>query len=807
MSRGTPPFGELRPRPVRIPRAVPEEGNVGQLARTVFEAFGAAQTGAQAATAETIREQRVESAEDQVAIAQQSALENEALRARTRVLLENEELERQFDEHSDLELFGVQELFARGDPQTKADFLAKHRWADPKNQARIESFYGRQLATTDWFRAQQRIQEFYTNEANEDKSLSVTDLMGEFLRERSDLPAGAALSYQQQFMGQVGNFIFQQESSRALQRGKEVRKQRTRSNVAQAGLYFMGNVEIEDFAQVVTDGIELVEGDEALDLVTDHMAQAAGQALGKLIGVVPNTELEKRIADLPEAVRNSAEIKFARAEMVLAERQAQQKAITQEASNIKALSTRFMEGNDIRSMVMLRGRAAQVPGEQGKQVRALLESRITQLDDTRNYQIDVMEQGANVSINDISAIPTDLTWAQRNWARSSATLREIADAAGPKKAHALTADLELGVIGDMFIRAKNQQEISEMAALLDRPEARNLMGTIVERKNKFLEKSAILGSLAPGAPTKALVDRYGDRFIRHMLDIQTRELDPIPDERKAAKVAGELVKRDLETDFVTLRTPLGLKTYARADMLGVGNIRQPERDAARRLGSALSNLSRQSREAGDISPNLGLTFEHVNEKKEAKTYIPATGDGQVGLFLEWDKITTAVADSRIIGRENKLFDELEQKVLEGSADVDLVFNSDVRWREEYGTRFVSEFDQTYFAEEGVGGGIGGWIRDEATQRWFDQTGFFPDLNTEALEGRALAEVQLQRDIFSTFMSLIAIEHGWSGLNRRPAPAGFAKASDFLTGLGITERSEQERREPSALEQTQQATVP
>lgn len=801
MSRGTPQFGQIRPSPVRSPAAISEEGEIGAIARTVFEAFGAGTVGARAVTAETVREARVETAEDQVAIAQQAAIQDEASRMRTRVLLENKELEREFDQNADLEFFGIQELFARGDDQTKRDFLAKHQWADPRNQSRIESFYGRQLATTDWFRAQQQIQDFYTNEANEGRSLRVTELMADFLEERQDLPAGAALAYQQQFMGQVGNFIFRQESARANARSKEVRKQRDRNNLAQAGLYFMGNAELEDFTRVVTDGIELVEGEEGLGRLTDHMAQSAGEALAKLIGVIPNSDLDQRIAALPEAVRESSQIKIMQARMVLAQRQADQKAITQEAADIKALSTRLFDGKQLPELEMLVPRAADIPGSAGEQTRAILDSRITQLRAEENFQSELVDSGANVTIHDISAIPGDLSWAQRNWRRAAATLREVAET-DREKAFSLTADVETGALGDMFIRAKNQQEVSELANLLDRPQARNLMGAIIERKNKFIEKSAILGSLAAGAPTDMLVDRYGDRFARHMLDIQTRDIDPITDEKKAAQAAGELVKRDLETDFVTLRSPLGIKIYARADMMGVGNVRKREKDADRRLSGALSDLSKEGRQLGDVSPNLGLAFEHGG-----KTYIPATGNGRVGLFLEWDKNTTAVADSRILGRESKLFGDLEEKLLETATETDLVFNSDVRWREAYGTRFVWEFDQTYFAEE-PNGGIGAWVRDEARQRWFDQTGFFPDLNLDGLEGRALTEVQLQRDIFSTFMNLIAIEHGWSGLNRTDAPAGFAKASEFLSGLGVGERAVQEEREPSVLEQTQrQAVVP
>lgn len=795
MSRASPPFGDLRPRPVRIPGAVPEEGNIGQIARTVFDAFGTARAGAQAATRQTIREQRVESDEDQVAIAQQSAFENEALRAQTRVLLENKELEREFDEHSDLELFGVQELFARGDEQTKADFLAKHRWADPKNQARIESFFGRQLATTDWFRAQQRIQEFYTNEANEGKSLSVTDLMGEFLQERSDLPAGASLAYQQQFMGQVGNFIFQQEASRALQRSKEVRKQRNRSNVAQAGLYFMGNAELEDFAQVVTDGIELVEGGEALDLVTDHMAQSAGQALGKLIGVVPNTELEKRIADLPTAVLNSPEIKFARAEMELAERQAQQKAITQEASNIKALSSQFKEANDIRSMVMLRGRAAQVPGEQGKQVRALLESRITQMDETRNFQISVMEQGANVTINDITSIKSDMSFERANFQRLSRTLREVGEV-DQNKAFQLVADLPNAAIGAMLIRAK-PHEVNGLVATLNHPQTRDLLADAIEKKNSFLDKSTILSSLAEAVPTDDAIDRYGDRFIKHMLDIQTREVDAVEDEGKAAKLAATMVKADLETDFVKLKIPLGVSTYGRADLFGVGNMQKGSKDGSRRLMGGLLSLSLEARRQGGISPNVGLAFEH-----KGKTYVPATGNGRAGAFLEWDP---RAQEPKLLRPDAKMFGELQERLFETAEETDLVFNSDVRWRPSYGTRFVQEFDQAYFPGQTTGN-ISGWIANESQRRWFEQMGQLPRLSTEGLEGRELEEVQNERDLFRSFMNVIALELGWSGLDRGRVPPGFEQRPEFLAGANVPMLRAQQQAEKTTLDTFQQSTA-
>lgn len=797
MSRGTPQFGQIRPSPVRIPGAIPEAGDIAELGRTVFEAFGAATTGARAATAETVREQRVESAEDRLLVAQQAAIQDEASRMRTRVLLETKELEREFDENADLEFFGAQELFARGNDGTKRDFLAKHQWADPRNQSRIEGFYGRQLATTDWFRAQQRITDFYTNEANADKSLRVTELMAEFLEERQDLPAGASIAYQKQFMGQVGNFIFQQEAARANARSKEVRQQRNRNNLAQAGLYFMGKGDLGDFAQVVTDGIELVEGEEGLDLVEDQMAQAAGLALAKLIGVIPNSELEPLIADLPTKVLESAEVKFARTEMRLAERQADQKAITQEASDVTALSTRFTEANDIRSLVMLKPRAARIPGAQGRQVRALLESRITQLDDNRNRQINLMEKGANVSISDISSVPEDMLFETRNFERLSHTLRETAEV-DRNEAFALVASEKNGVIGEMLIRAK-RPELPGLVNVLNRAQTPNLLGDAVERKNQFVQKSGVLSSLAEAAPTDEAVARYGDRFIHHFLDLQTRPIGPIGDPEQAAKMASAMVKADLETDFVKLRPLLGRPVYGRANLFKVGNLREGKRAGVSSVQMGLLALGLEARrQGGGISPNIAAAFEH-----KGKTYVPATGGGRAGAFLEWD---SGKRERKIIRPLDRGFGELQQRLADTTESADLVTNSDVRWRASYGTRFVSEFDQAYFSSDSTSG-IGGWIRDEAERRWFDNTGQLPQTDIEGLEGRELEQVQLQRELFRTIMDQVATEHGWGGLDR-VQPAAASQFGDFLSGLDTSAlRALELIRQPKAPEDNTQLAAP
>ncbi len=792
-------FGQRRPGIVGLPHATPELGEANNLAaigQTIFQAFSTAQAGAQAATAATVRGQREQAGEDQLEIARERAVTEELTREQTRVLLINRELEAEFEDLSDLEFFGVQELFARGTEETKTKFLAEHRWADPKNQAKIEGFFGRQLATTDWFRAQKKIQEFYMNPANAEESLRVSEMMRDFLLERSDLPPGAAIAYQQQFMGQVGNFIFQQEAARAGRRSKEIREQRGRNDIAQAGLYFSGNASLVEYAQVVSDGISLVEGDEGdpgtlTKLLTDHMAASSGAALAKLVGVVPTSELRARIADLPDAVKESAEIKFIETELIFADRRSEQKGITQEAANIKTLSTRFAEANDIRSLVMLRSRVGALPaGSQKRQVSDLLESRITQLDEGRNFQINIMERGADVSINDISNLQSDLSFERPNYQRASRTLREIGEV-DRNLAFQTVADLKNGVIGDMLIRAK-PQEVNDLVGVLSRSQTRNLLAGVIEQKNNFLRQSSILSNLSEAVPTDAAISRYGDRFTRHMLDVQTREIDPILDPGAAADEAARLVTNELKTDFVKLRTPFGRSTYGQADLFGVGSIRETDKAGRLRLNGALTALTLEARRQGDISPNTALAFEH-----RGKTYVPATGNGRAGAYMEWDQRTQ---QAKLVSPNTNLtlFRQLNERLAESASELDLVSNSDVRWRESYGTRFISQFDQAYFPND-PSGGIGSWMATEAQRRWFDQMGTLPRLDVEGLEGRELEEVQQERDVFRSFMNIIALEHGWTGLDPLRVPPGVTGVPSQLPGATVPLLQAQAGAEQKALE--------
>ncbi len=766
-------FGRRRPGLVRLPRAVPnlsEAQGIGAIGRTVSQAFGTGAAFAQAERQKTILETQEESAEQQLEIAKERAVTEDVRREDTRTILKNRELQSQFEDMADLEFFGVQELFARGTDEQKRDFLAKHRWADPKNQAKIESFYGRQLATTDWFGAQQKINDFYTNPANEGKSLKVTDVMADFLEDRDDLPPGAAIAYQQQFLGQVGNFIVQQETGRANRRAKDVREQRTRDNIASAGLYFSGNSDLTDYAQVVADNIALIEGEDPdpdtnAKLMIRQMTSSSSEALAKMVGTIPSSELRARIAELPDPVRESSEIKYIETEMVLQDRINASKAITKEADNIKVLTTRFSEANQVRPLRMLEGRINALPeGQQKQQAKTIWQSRVAELETKRNAHLNIMERGANVTIGDISGLPNDLKFGlTQNFQRASRTLREIAEV-DRNKAFSLVAEKDERGVAEMMIRAK-PQEVNELVGVLNRPGVRDRFPTAIEEKNDFAQSSGILSSLMAATPTDDALDRYGDRYTFHYLDLTTREIDPLSEEA-AKKAAGQMVKAELETDFMRAGFIGGVAVYGRSELFRVGNVGKPDKNGTRRLNAALADLSFASKRQGDVTPNVGLSFGH-----KGLTYVPSTGNGRAGVFLEWDP---PKQDWRLISPQDNitLFRELERKLSTTANEADLVSNSDVRWRESYGTRFVSEFDAAFFTEQ-PDQDLGTWISEEAERRWFAQEGELPRLVTEGLEGRALDLAQREQRVFNQFMNQIALELGWSGLDNTMTPGRVA----------------------------------
>lgn len=768
-------FGNRRPGLVRTPNAIPDLGEANQfgaIGRTVFEAFGAARTGAQLDIAATQRGQQEESAERTLELAEEKAVEDAFRRDGIKVQLKTEELREQFDDISDLEMFGAQELMTRGDAQTKREFLANHRWADPKNQKRIEGFYGRQLATTDWFRAQKEIAEFYGNPANDGESMSITDLMGRFLDERRDLPAGAGFAYQQQFQGQVGNLIFQQEIARSNRRSKDIKQQRNFDDSAAAGMFFTGHGDIANFAQVVSDGIEMVEGSEdgaeTSKLLIKRMSVASAQALDKMIGKVPNRELDAKIAELPDPVRESSEIKFIQSEMAINKRRKELTAQVKEADNIKVLATRFKEANDIRGAVLLRPRIEELEDSQAKtQASQVLESVISQMAETKAFQTRLMEGGANVSINDVTFIEKDISFKTPNYQRASRTLREM----DPKDALQAVADMTNRVIGEMLIRAE-PQELNNLVSVLNDPDTRDTLSGIIEQKNRFEQKSDVFKALSKSMPGTIALERYGDRFTTHMLELMNREINPVEDPKKAAAIAASRVKEEMKTDFIDLKIPGTKGSLARADLFRVGNIGKiSDKEGFVSLRTGLIALQLQARAAGH-SMNVGLSFRAVRTRADGeRTYVPATGGGVVGAFMEWDQRTQT---ARIVtpNAQPKLFAKLEDRLRRNSGDADFVSNADVRWRPEYGPRTVSEFDAGFYADS-PSEGLGAWFHREAQRQWFEQQGEVPDLdlapNGVPLEGRDREEVLLDRQSIRAMMNLLAIAHGWLGLEPSRPP--------------------------------------
>ena len=781
-------FGNRRPGLIRTPNAIPnisESKNLGALGRTVFDAFGAARVGAQISTAETQRGQQEESAARSLEIAEDRAVEDAFKREEIKVKLKTDELREQFDDISDLEMFGVQELMTRGDEQTKREFLANHRWADPKNQKRIEGFYGRQLATTDWFRAQREVSEFYGDPANDGDSMSITELMGRFLDDRSDLPAGAGFAYQQQFQGQVGNLIFQQEVARSNRRSKDIKTQRNFDDSAAAGMFFTGHGEMTDFAQIVSDGIEMVEGSEdgaaTSQLLIRRMSVASAQALDKMVGKVPNRELEAKIAELPDPVRESSEVKFIQSEMAITERRQQLTAQVKEADNIKVLSTRFKEANDIRGAVLLRSRIEELDeGASKQQASQVLESVISQMAETKGFQTDLIAGGANVSINDITNIEKDIGFETPNYQRAQRTLREMPR----KKAFQAVAELKNRAIAEMLIRAE-PQEINDLVRVLNDPDTRDTLAGIIEQRDSFTQKSDVFKALSKSMPGTVSLDRYGDRFTRHMLEVMNREIDPVEDPDKAAKIAGARVKEEMRTDFINLKIPGAQGSLARSDLFGVGSIGKiSDKDGFQRLRSGLIALAFTGRQAGGQTVNTGLAFKAVGSRRLGeRTYVPSTGNGIVGAFMEWDQRTQT---ARIItpGVQPKLFAKLEDQLLNNNSEADFVSNADVRWRPEFGARTVAEFDAGYYADS-PSEGLGAWFSTEAQRRWFDQQGELPKLdlapNGVLLEGREREEVMLDRSMFRTMMNLVSIEHGWLGLDPNRVPPGLTSPPPTLQG--------------------------
>ena len=780
-------FGQRRAPLIGAPRAVPNLGqanNFAAIGAAVGDAFSTATVAAQAVTRETVRDRQETGREQQLKLAEDMAVREEIRREATRARLLTKELAIEYDELADQELFGVTELFTKGDAQTKADFIKNHQWASPKNQKRFESLQGHQLATVDWFTAQQEITQFYANPSNDGDSLRVTDVMGRFIEKRdAELTPGAALAYQRQFMGQVGNFIFQQEVGRANARKKEVEENRTRRDMAWAGMYLSGNMSLTGFAQVVSDGVALVEGDDDPDVFekvfTTRMAQAIGMGLSKQIGVVPTTELRAQIAQLPDAVRNSPTVTLMAQEMVFSDKRAAADAISKEITALTKQGTRFMEGNQYEEIKMLRAGWDSLPQDNPgvKNGRTLLESRIKQMNETRNFAVNIKNKGANVEINEISGIQDDLSWEQSNFQRVFSTLREIADKDFNAAINMVTA-IPNGDIGEIAIRAK-PQEIQDWIGLLSRPAARAAFASAVELADKLESKSAVFKDLTDAAaPSDPSIARYKDRVIRHFLDLTTREINPVS-EKQAEKMAFTMVKKELKQDFVRIAAPGAITTLAPAVLFRVGNLESSDDVGRTALGDALSMLAQESkRQGGNISPAISLSFS-----EGGFTYVPAAGDGQVGAFMQWDprdrssKIITA-------GSDPTRFTQLQAVMSDKVEDDLLMNNSEMRWRPSYGTRFVSEFDFAYFSKD-MSQGILSWITVEAEQQWFAQNGQLPRTDIEGLTGRALEEVLSERRLFAATMNLMALDLGWSGLEP-PDPFATSAPQQVPRGAGDEE---------------------
>ena len=757
-------FGQRRAPLIGAPRAVPNLGqanNFAAIGAAVGDAFSTATVAAQAVTRETVRGRQETGRGQQLQLAEDMAVREEIRREATRARLLTKELALEYDELADQELFGVTELFTKGDAQTKADFIKNHQWASPKNQKRFESLQGHQLATVDWFTAQQEITEFYANPSNDGDSLRVTDVMGRFIEKRdADLTPGAALAYQQQFMGQVGNFIFQQEVGRANARKKEVEENRTRRDMAWAGMYLSGNMSLTGFAQVVSDGVALVEGDDDPDVFekvfTTRMAQAIGMGLSKQIGVVPSSELRAQIAQLPDAVRNSPIVKLMEQHMAFSDKRAAAAAVQEQVTSLAKIQTRLNEANQYPEMLMLREKYAALPQDNPgvRTGQILLESRIKETKQKNKRFVELMEKGANVDINELSAIPEDLLWESSNFQRVSSTLREWADNDFNGAMNEVAA-IPNGDIGEIFIRAKSR-EVPAWHGVLSRPGARAAYAGAVELSNKLESKSSVFKDLTKAvAPSTPSIDRYKDRLVFHYLDLTTREINPLT-EKKAAKMAFTMVKKELAQDFVSLAAPGALTSLAPAELFGVGNLESSDDVGRTALGTALSNLAQESKRlGGDISPAIGLSF-----KDGGFTYVPSVGDGQVGAFMLWDK---GDRSHKIItpGNDPTRFNQLD-KALRSQTQDELMSDNDMRWRESYGTRFMSEFDLAFFGDDMTQGSLA-WVTNRAQENWVAQTGQLPNLDVEGLTGRALEEVMTTRRLFDATMNIVALELGWSGI--------------------------------------------
>jgi len=189
----------------------------------------------------------------------------------------------------------------------------------------------------------------------------------------------------------------------------------------------------------------------------------------------------------------------------------------------------------------------------------------------------------------------------------------------------------------------------------------------------------------------------------------------------------------------------------------VGNLESSDDVGRTALGDGLSLLAQESRrQGGNISPAPSLAFE-----EGGFTYVPAVGDGQVGAFMLWDqrdrshKIITA-------GNDPTRFTQLQSAMSDRVQDDQLMNNSEMRWQQSYGTRFVSEFDFAYYPKD-LNQGIMSWITTEAEQQWFAQNDQLPNTDIEGLTGRALEDRMAERRLFAATMNLMALDLGWSGI--------------------------------------------
>ena len=98
--------------------------------------------------------------------------------------IDNEELKQQYQDVKDKERVGLLKIMTEGTPEQVKEFLDTYKFIDPQNRKAMLDLWGRRLAATDWYEAQQIITEYFADPNNDPNGLKPSDLVDDLIKKR-----------------------------------------------------------------------------------------------------------------------------------------------------------------------------------------------------------------------------------------------------------------------------------------------------------------------------------------------------------------------------------------------------------------------------------------------------------------------------------------------------------------------------------------------------------------------------------------------------------------------------------------------